>query len=129
MHSSAMNEQTVSISLRYSETLAVTDAGADNPLACQSRQPSIAQFKMPGSSSVNVVINSLSCSASVNCPLNGISRIRLQIPSSDPRISGRLLVVSSILPTGVKSTHSPSGWLECPYPEDEDQASNPQGVV
>ena len=60
-----------------------------------------------GSSWVNVVINSLSCSASVNCLLNGISRIRLQIPSSDPSVSGRLLVVSSILPTGLKSTHSP----------------------
>jgi hypothetical protein len=62
---------------------------------------------MPGSSWVNVVINSLSCSASVNCLLNGISRIRLQIPSSDPSVSGRLLMVSSILPTGLKFTHSP----------------------
>ena len=34
-----------------------------------SRQPSIAQFKMSGSSWVNVVINSLSRSASVNCLL------------------------------------------------------------
>jgi len=34
MHSSAMNEQTVSISLRYSKTLAVTDAGADKVMFC-----------------------------------------------------------------------------------------------
>ena len=41
------------------------------------------------------------------CLLNGISRIRFQIPSSDPSVSGRLLMVSSILPTGLKFTHSP----------------------
>ena len=46
MHSSTMNEQTVSISLRYSETLAVTDVGADSPKQTAFNRPiqDVGQF-------------------------------------------------------------------------------------
>jgi hypothetical protein len=85
---SAMKSESTSCSLRYSLTANCTIFGGLSPSACQSRQPRMAQFKIPEASSRNLSPRRGSSFVPSNVRVKGISRTRRQIPQSVPRIVG-----------------------------------------
>ena len=96
-----------SSSCRYSAVAFLMQSGSFSPSVTYFRKPFTAQARIPGDSAFSLSGRLWSILSSAIRTVNGINRMRRQMPSSVPRMFGLWLVESHSLKCGSNSKCSP----------------------